>query len=52
MSAPDPLAVIEGTNTIADLVDGFKQALVERGWSEPSAEHAAVVVYQVERLKG
>lgn len=45
------LAVIEGTNTIADLLDGMRTGLVERGWSVHNAEIAAIEFYRIERTR-
>lgn len=51
-TTPDPLAVIEGVNAVADLIDAFKAALIARGWSEHMAEMAAITAYQTERAVG
>jgi hypothetical protein len=47
----DPLAIIEGTHAIADLMDGMRSTLVDRGWSAHTAEIAAIEFYRMERSR-
>jgi len=47
--ADNVLALIEGTHAVADILEGFKAALIERGWSAANAEAAAVSIYVTER---
>jgi hypothetical protein len=39
---PDPLAVLEGYNDLADTLDSLKTALEAKGWSAMSAEAASI----------
>ncbi len=40
----DVLGVIEAQTAIADVLDGMKRQLTDRGWAEPMAESAALTV--------
>lgn len=51
MSPEEQLKFIEGVNAVADAVDSFRSALVERGWNDGIAQSAAVTLYMVERAR-
>lgn len=44
-AGPDPLAFIEGVNSVADTLDALKTSLEGKGWSTPAAEQAALAVF-------
>ena len=39
---PDPLALIQGVNDLTDVLAATRNALVDKGWSSPGAEQAAI----------
>ena len=45
MSPDDMLKMIESQHAMAQVLQGFKAAIVAEGWSEHNAEQAAITIY-------
>lgn len=48
----DPLAFIESAAAITDVLATFRDSLVEKGWSGPGAEQAALILIQIGAVQG